>query len=130
MFSSVTITRTLPTDLVLICINLGEDYLVVLYGGTIPHIGAVTLSCYAASTVKNANTLSSRTSTLSVYGHKEYVLFNEIAPVLSDNLNHNIAVVGGIHVDNASRELLTEIQDEVRSMCDELIIILKGQSKQ
>lgn len=129
MFSTVTIIRKLPIDLVLTCIKLGEDYLVILYGGTGPHIGAVTLSCAGADLAGKVKTPSYKTSTLCVHGHKEYVLFNKIAPLLSKNLNRNVAIAGGIHVDNASRELLLDIQNEVKSMCNELVTMLKGWSK-
>lgn len=129
MFSTVTIIRKLPTNLVMTCIKLGEDYLVILYGGTAPHIGAVTLSCAGVDAAGKVKTPSDNTSTLCVDGHKEYVLFNKIAPLLSKSLNRNVAIAGGIHVDNASRELLIDIQNEVKSMCDELVTTLKGWSK-
>lgn len=130
MFSTVTINRILPIKIVLTCMKLGEDYLIILYGGTSPHIGAITLSCAGADAAEKGKTPSYKTSTLSVDGHKEYVLFNKIAPALSYNLNHNVAITGGIHVDNASRELLIDIQNEVNSMCDELVSMLKGWSIQ
>ena len=73
-------------------IDVGPDTLLIISGGTHPHIGAVA--------IKDADIDSSRV--FERLGHKEGALVKQIAEILSPYLDGALTVTLGVHVDDAS----------------------------
>lgn len=81
--------------------RVGTDDLIVVSGGTGPHIGAVVIATYEETGVKVVS-----------YGfphHKEENLFVELAKVWSNTFQQKAVIVGGIHIDDASKEQIEEL---------------------
>ena len=84
--------------------RIGTDDLVVVSGGTAPHIGAVVIATYENSEVKIVS-----------YGfphHKEEDLFIELAKVWCNTYQQKVVITGGIHIDNATKEQIEDLVDE------------------
>lgn len=96
-------------------IEMGRDLCVSVTGGDSPHIGSCSVSVPRPSMVDEKKT-SSTTSTINITGHKDDSVGNRISARLSAQLNVNVAVICGIHIDDISREAI----EEVLSLADEL----------
>ncbi|RXI98276.1 hypothetical protein DS745_18250 [Anaerobacillus alkaliphilus] len=84
--------------------HVGNDNLIVISGGTAPHIGAVVIATYEKGQVKVIS-----------YGfpnHKEEDLFVELAKVWCNTFQQKTVILGGIHIDNATKE-------QIESLCNE-----------
>lgn len=82
-------------------IAAGPDLIVVLDGGTHPHVGAVAVAVPRPSLTDSAKT-SSSVSVLTMLGHKE----DELARLAADHLCHTTGrltvFTAGLHLDQAS----------------------------
>lgn len=102
--------------------KVGDDNLIIVSGGTKPHIGAVVIATYEDSIVKVIS-----------HGfphHKEEELFIELAKVWCNTFQEPTVIVGGIHIDNATKEQITELVNETwdkffHLMADQKIVIPK-----
>lgn len=84
--------------------RIGTDNLVVVSGGTAPHIGAVVIATYENCEVKIVS-----------YGfphHKEEDLFIELAKVWCNTYQQKVVITGGIHIDNATKEQIEGLVNE------------------
>lgn len=80
---------------------IGDDLCINIFGGTSPHIGAVSIACPRPS-LSDYNIISSSASTFCVIGHKEDELARNISLKLSSLFNKITVVTVGIHIDNAT----------------------------
>ncbi|WNF35774.1 hypothetical protein RJD24_15120 [Bacillaceae bacterium IKA-2] len=98
--------------------RVGTDDLIVVSGGTRPHIGAVVIATYEETGV---NIVS--------YGfphHKEEDLFIELAKVWSNTFHQKTVMLGGIHIDNATKE---QIEELVNKTWDRFFHLMVDQKK-
>ena len=94
--------RYLVTGPALLC---GQDVTLTFTGGTLPHVGAVSLAVYEPE--RNSATVS----TICVYAHRDDQLAAECAKKAATALKCTAAVSVGIHVDDATSlelEILTK----------------------
>ncbi|NLL39185.1 MAG: hypothetical protein GX254_06340 [Clostridiales bacterium] len=96
-------------------VKMGRDLCVSVTGGDSPHIGSCSVSIARPSMLDEKKT-SSTTSTINITGHKDDAVGNKISSRLSAQLNVNVAVICGIHIDDISQEAI----GEVLSLADEL----------
>ncbi len=94
---------------------LGSDLLVVLYGGTKPHIGSIAVALPRPS-LEDETVASSTSSVYNFVGHKDHVIAQRVAEKLSSQLNKHVVVVAGFHVDNISGEGIKQVIEN----CDNL----------
>jgi hypothetical protein len=85
--------------------ELDEDILFILGGGEKSHIGGIVY-CEKGKTPE----------TIKFENHYDYVVLEIIADVACKKYDRNIVVIGGIHIDNASKE---EIEIIIKN-CKEL----------
>jgi hypothetical protein len=85
---------------------LGDDRVYILGGGEKPHIGGVVI----IEPGKEPETIRLQT-------HYDYIVLEPLAKEASTKYNVTVTVVGGIHIDNASKE---EIEIIVNN-CKELV---------
>ncbi len=78
--------------------KIGNDLLVSIWGGEIPHIGAVAVAQPRPS-LKDSGKRSSTASVFCYPGHKEDAIAKEAAERLSAALNANVTVTAGAHWD-------------------------------
>jgi len=79
--------------------RIGTDLLVAIWGGEIPHIGAVAVAQPRPS-LKDPNVVSATASVICLPAHKEDELAKMIAETLAAALNTPVVVTAGIHWDN------------------------------
>ena len=94
---------------------IGDDLLVVLWGGTRPHIGAIGMAQPRPS-LKDSRTISATSSAFTFLGHKEDVVAKAMSEELAKRLNRNVVVVAGMHWE----ELQDEGIEEVIGICQRL----------
>ena len=105
---------------------LRNDILIII-SGINEHIGSVTLAQPYEAPInpnikakhelrKDKKRISASISTLTQFHHRDDQLLAEFARHLSQQLNRVVAVVGGIHVDNISKndiEIITTMFGEL-----------------
>ena len=108
-------------------LQVGEDLVLSIWGGTKPHVGAVALAIPRPS-LKDPTVTSSTASVLARLGHKEDEIVKQLSERISAVLNKVVTVSAGMHWDH--------IPDKdvgiVRLACEELIdkIIDKVQERE
>lgn len=81
--------------------ELGPDCLVILWGGTRPHVGAVGMAQVRPS-LRDPNKSAASSSVFTFVGHKEDMVAKMMSEKLAKRLGRNTVVVAGIHWDNLS----------------------------
>ena len=104
-------------------INVGDDIVCILTGGTHAHTGAVSFAEPSASTHPVTGAIIERgeepiVRTLVGEGHKDALPAEMYAKALCKHYNANIVCTSGIHVDNASK-------DEIEIMMNNITLLLK-----
>lgn len=94
---------------------IGSDLLVALYGGSKPHIGSVAVALPRPS-LRDKKQMSSTSSVYNFLGHKDYIIAQRVAELLSSRLNKNVVVVAGIHIDKITQRGIEKIKEN----CDKL----------
>ncbi|MBY8997319.1 MAG: hypothetical protein KGD60_06285 [Candidatus Thorarchaeota archaeon] len=99
--------------------EIGNDLLIAIYGGDTHHIGGVATAYPTESHYRDATTVS--VSTLTLPGHKDYVVANTAAEKICKALEVPTVVTVGIHYDNASNKEIEEIISVVNALVEEII---------
>ena len=85
--------------------KVGQDILVSMWGGTLPHIGAVGMATPRPS-LRDPKKMSATSSTFTYVGHKEDAVVKRISELLASRLKTKVVVSAGIHWDDlTSREI-------------------------
>ena len=103
--------------------QIGQDFLVAIWGGERPHIGATAVAQPRPS-LRDQNVRSATASVFCLVGHKDDIVAKEAAEKISSELNTNVTVTVGIHFDDIdeagikvvienSRQLVTMIIEEI-----------------
>ena len=87
---------------------LGDDLLVVLWGGTSPHIGAIGMAQPRPS-LKDPKAISATSSAFTFLGHKEDVVVKAMSEELARELNRKVVVVAGMHWEDLRDEGIEEV---------------------
>ncbi len=98
---------------------IGNDLIVIIYGGDEHHIGGISVAYPTKSHYRDAFTISLNSITLP--GHKDYVLANSLAEKLAEALRRVVTVVVGIHMDNATEDDIKRAVETSHLMTDEII---------
>jgi hypothetical protein len=85
--------------------KIGDDRLYILGGGEKPHIGGIVV----VEPGKEAQTVRLGT-------HYDYVVLEPIAKKACKKYGVTVVAVGGIHIDDASREEIELIVDNCREL--------------
>lgn len=99
--------------------KIGNDLLIAIYGGDEHHIGGVATAYPTASHYRDATTVS--VSTLTLPGHKDYVVANTASEKICKALGVPTIVTVGVHYENASSKEIEEIISIVNALVDEII---------
>ncbi|MFW9788593.1 MAG: hypothetical protein ACFFE2_10090 [Candidatus Thorarchaeota archaeon] len=99
--------------------EFGKDLLIAIYGGDEHHIGGVATAYPTPSHYRDATTVS--VNTLTLPGHKDYVVANTAAEKICKALEVPVVVTVGIHYDKATSEDIQEIISVVDALVDEII---------
>ncbi|MCX5812427.1 MAG: hypothetical protein NT178_07765 [Proteobacteria bacterium] len=102
-------------EVVAVVYELNDDCLVILYGGTRPHIGAIGMA-QARPSLKDPQENAATSSVFTYTGHKEDMVAKTLSEELTRRLGRNTVVVAGIHWDDLSIESI----EKIRSICQEI----------
>lgn len=97
-------------------LQVGEDLILSIWGGTEPHVGAVALAIPRPS-LKDPAVTSSTASVLARTGHKEDEVVKRVSERISAALNKVVTVAAGIHWDRIPDQDIEIVQ----LACDELV---------
>ncbi len=98
---------------------VGRDLHVLLYGGDRSHIGAVSIAHLSPSAAETGR-VSVSVSTISLPGHKDYVLSRDISERLAKEIGVTVVAVVGIHLDRASQDDIRQIIATVDALVEDL----------
>ena len=90
--------------------RIGEDLIVCLFNEA-GHIGATAVADYSEKENRTS------VSVISRFGHREDVLASDAARKLCKAVRKPVCVIAGIHLDNITKEEISEIMDN----CEKLI---------
>jgi hypothetical protein len=99
-------------DLTASVTKVGQDAVVVIFGGERPHIGAVALADPRPS-LRDPETTSATASVLCLTGHKEDSIVKSASERLAAAINRPVVVTAGIHWDNLQESDLNQIMKNV-----------------
>lgn len=103
-----------------IALKIGNDFNISIYGGDIPHIGAVALG-NPINLPHNINKLTSTASLLTVPGHKEDIITLNYAKLLAKKLNTTVTICCGIHIKNITPQDITDLTNVINKLIDDLL---------
>ncbi len=101
-------------------VRIGDDVLVYVWGGEIPHIGAVAAAQPRPSLADAADT-SATASVLTYLGHKEDEVVKSMSEALSSALNRKVVVTAGIHWDGLEPADIKVIRGRVEEITGKLV---------
>jgi len=56
-------------------------------------------------------------------GHKDYVIAQRVAELLSSRLNKNVVVVAGIHIDGISKKGIAKVIENCDKIAQEICLV-------
>ena len=89
----------------------GPDVVVVVGGGTDPHVGAVA-AAHSQPSINDPGHLTSTASVITIPGHKEDMIARQAALRLSRAIDKSVVVSVGIHIDDASTEDIQKLVEQ------------------
>ena len=104
---------------------VGDDVVVLVWGGSKPHVGSVALSVPRAS-LGDPEKTSATSSVLNLVGHKDDMVSKLFSDNIASALNINVVTTAGIHVDQPSENDLDELLKNAEKLCSLLIVKLKN----
>ena len=105
----------------------GDDLVVIVSGGDIPHIGAIAVGVPRPS-LKNPNRTSSTVSVFALTGHKDEIIARFVSERMASNLNHMVVVVAGVHVNEATEQDIEKLVSNSMKCVDMVLRKLKGKA--
>ncbi|MHA1771312.1 MAG: hypothetical protein ACTSYL_06805 [Candidatus Thorarchaeota archaeon] len=98
---------------------IGRDLIVAIYGGDAPHVGSISVASVSPSPFRSTGTVS--VSTISLPGHKDYVLSGRVAEQLARELGVSVITSIGIHINDATQSDIDTVIETVDVLVDELV---------
>lgn len=109
--------------------ELGDDCLVILWGGTRLHIGAVGMAQVRPS-LRDPQKTAATSSVFTYLGHKEDIVAKAMSEEITRRVGRNTVVAAGIHWDALSDKDITTITTILRGLTDKIVARLSGSSSQ
>ena len=100
--------------------QLGPDLLVSIWGGTLPHIGAVGMATPRPS-LSDPEKWSATSSNFTFVGHKEDAVVKPIAEKLAAQCRGNVVVVAGIHWDDMTAREIRTVERLAQKLSDQIL---------
>ena len=107
---------------------VGSDLLVILYGGSKPHIGSIAVALPRPS-LKNKKLMSSTASVYNFLGHKDGVVAQKLSGKLSAGLNKNVVVVAGIHIDKITKKGIAKVLENCDKLAHKIYKVIGGRER-
>jgi len=104
--------------------SLGRDLIISIFGGDLPHIGAVGIA-HPRTSLKDSNQISATASVYCVLGHKEDIIAKEASERIAAALNRNVVVTVGMHWDHITDHDIQVISGRAKALIERIIEHLK-----
>jgi hypothetical protein len=88
--------------------RIGEDFLVAIWGGEKPHIGAVAVAQPRPS-LRDPELTSASASVFCFVSHKEDDLTKAVSEIMAATLKTNVVVTAGIHWDDLEAAAIQKV---------------------
>jgi len=98
----------------------GKDVSVCIFGGDVPHIGAVAVAVPRKSLTGDGSD-SASASVICITGHKEDEMARLVALRLSSKWLCNVTVSAGVHIDDAKKEDISILSRNIEKLMENLI---------
>jgi CheY-like chemotaxis protein len=108
--------------------DIGRDFLVAIWGGEKPHIGAVAMAQPRPS-LKDQGRISATASVFCYLGHKEDIIAKDAAEKISSALNTNVTVTAGIHWDDINDSAIGQVVENSRHLIAMIIERITAEKK-
>jgi hypothetical protein len=122
-------TEKAPYRISATVIKVGDDLVAVVAGGDRPHVGSVAIAVpYSTISSKSGEDTEKTQSTISVYnliGHRDDQIASPLADLIARNLKRISIVLAGIHVENAKKEDIEKILDQMSNINTKIVERLK-----
>jgi len=105
-------------------VPMGRDYAVTVYGGTLPHIGSAVMAQARQSLTGRG--ISATSSVLNCVGHKDETIARMFAEKIAIQGNCTAVCVCGIHVDDATKEQIFQIQEGCKVLLGRVLAQMEG----
>ena len=105
-------TREGAFDLSASVMRVGEDVVVVIWGGEKPHVGAVALA-QPRKSLRDAEKMSATASVLSIVGHKEDAVVKSVSERLAAAAGSPVVVSAGMHWDGLQTKDIKQVLKNV-----------------
>ncbi|MDR1885730.1 MAG: hypothetical protein LBQ56_05595 [Synergistaceae bacterium] len=106
----------------------GRDIAVNIGGGDTPHVGAAAVASPRQS-LKKDGSISASASVLCVMGHKDDMLARKAALRFASELDTNVVVSVGLHIDDADENDFLTIQGNFDDLLDMISEGLKREKR-
>ncbi len=100
--------------------EVGQDILVSMWGGTLPHIGAVGMATPRPS-LKDPKKTRATSSTFTYVGHKEDAVVKRVSERLAARFKTNVVVTAGIHWDDLTSSEIQIIEHLTQKLSDQIL---------
>lgn len=105
--------------------TIGEDVLIAVWGGTLPHIGALAVAIpHPESTPERER--SSTVLQFSFPGHRDEVVARRVAERVASALQRTVAVSAGIHIPDITPDGIEAVLANTDALIENSIIVLRG----
>lgn len=104
---------------------LGEDCLLILSGGDLPHIGSVVMALPRPSLTGSGET-SCTSSVLNRVGHKDEAICRMGAELVCKATGRAVVCTGGVHVEGVTPRQIEELLAASRELFTEALNTLVG----
>lgn len=104
--------------------EIGQDFLVSIWGGTRPHIGAIGMAIPRPS-LKDPKKWSATSSNFTFVGHKEDALVKTISEKLASRLRKNVVVTAGVHWEDMTSGEIRSVENLLQKMSGQILKRLK-----
>ena len=104
--------------------EIGQDFLVSIWGGTRPHIGAIGMAIPRPS-LKDPKKWSATSSNFTFVGHKENALVKTISEKLASRLRKNVVVTAGVHWEDMTSGEIRSVENLLQKMSGQILKRLK-----
>ena len=101
----------------------GDDITIIINGGTDYHIGALAFSTLDKNSLENKT--SAKIGVLKAINHKEDELCKKYAIFFSEKFDVSVAVIAGIHIDNATTSEIKKLLENIDIVLNNLANKLK-----
>ena len=102
------------TKVSLLAYHMGNDLVVCIYNEN-AHIGAVAVGEYDYKEQRAS------TSVVTRLGHKDDILAQKAARLISKHLKKPTCVIAGIHIDNITKEEIDRVMENLSRLVNEFI---------